>query len=349
MTEIKSASPSTSFAWNLRPTGTGQRVLVVDDQLANREMMVEWLRRLGWAADVANDGGQALELLQQAGADCPWRLVLMDLQMPEMDGYEATQRIRQNPQWNQLPILAVSALPLISERARCEEVGFDGYLNKPMEPKVWREILSHWLPNSSEPVQKAPKVSEPPLPSGSGLDTGSGLRRCSDNPRLYYSLLNDLASRIPRLEAGFQAALEQNEFSRLKFLAHALRGESSNLGLPGLSDKAAALEESSTEACKLHWPELRQELRQTQSLLLSLLKDQEILSQAPPGDLRQLLKDLRCQLQHCEGQALETFERLQASSPQLPLQLLGELVNQFEFESALLELDSLEQHLQNTK
>lgn len=110
--------------------GAGLSVLVVEDNLINQKILVAFLRKRGYQVDVACDGAEAVQLL----AEKRYSLVLMDLQMPVLDGFEATRLIRSLPQIADVPIVAVSAHALNGEPRRCLEAGMNGYLAKPVEP-----------------------------------------------------------------------------------------------------------------------------------------------------------------------------------------------------------------------
>lgn len=128
----------------LRATCAGARVLVVEDDPINQLMTRKMLEAAGLKADVADDGAVAVTLAEQGDYD----LVLMDLQMPKMDGFEATQRIRQLPKGSKLPIIALSANAFQEDRARCFDVGMNDFVAKPVVSDVLYDTLSNWLTRS---------------------------------------------------------------------------------------------------------------------------------------------------------------------------------------------------------
>jgi len=136
----------------LRSKHAGARILVAEDDWINQEVILELLREsLGLQADLAPDGAQALDLVQKNHYD----LILMDMQMPEMDGLEATQGIRQLPQGIRLPIIAMTANAFAEDRANCLAAGMDDFIAKPVDPDVLFAILLKWLERSAE----APRAS----------------------------------------------------------------------------------------------------------------------------------------------------------------------------------------------
>ena len=120
------------------------RILLVEDNVVNQRLMKEMLRRLGLEADIANNGNKALERIN--AAEEPYQLILMDLQMPVMDGYETTTRIRERYDGAALPIIAMTAYAIPSERQRCFDVGMNGHIAKPIDFMLFEKTLAQYLP-----------------------------------------------------------------------------------------------------------------------------------------------------------------------------------------------------------
>ena len=124
-----------------RPSGTAPRILVVEDNPVNRKVVTGILGKRGYGAVAVNDGQEALEALEKSAYD----LVLMDVQMPVMDGLEATRRIRQDPRWRSLPVVALTAHATRGDRERCLQAGMDDYLAKPLNADALVATLSRLL------------------------------------------------------------------------------------------------------------------------------------------------------------------------------------------------------------
>ena len=127
-----------------QPLGAGRRLLIVEDEPINREVTLGLVTEFGLEVDTAENGAEALGLARKQRYDA----ILMDMQMPVMDGLEATRQIRQLPQNAQVPIIAMTANAFAEDRARCLEAGMDDFLAKPVEPERMEAVLRHWLDRS---------------------------------------------------------------------------------------------------------------------------------------------------------------------------------------------------------
>jgi CheY-like chemotaxis protein/HPt (histidine-containing phosphotransfer) domain-containing protein len=134
------------------------RVLVAEDNVVNQKVVRKILEKRGYEVLVANNGLEALALLERESFD----VVLMDVQMPELDGIVATRRIRANPRWQKLPIIAMTAHAMNGDRERCLNAGMDSYLSKPVSAAHLTATIDQWIREKSEPVE----VEIPAPPSG---------------------------------------------------------------------------------------------------------------------------------------------------------------------------------------
>ena len=117
------------------------RILLVEDNRVNQRVAQMFLERLGYDVTTAEHGGRALEIMGAKGFD----LVFMDVQMPVMDGFEAVARIRARPEWNAIPVIAMTAHAMKGDRERCLEAGMDDYVTKPLKTERLKRVTEHWL------------------------------------------------------------------------------------------------------------------------------------------------------------------------------------------------------------
>jgi two-component system sensor histidine kinase/response regulator len=226
----------------------GLRVLLVEDNPINQQIAREFLHKAGLEVVCANNGRLALQRLELEHFDG----VLMDMHMPEMDGIEATRRIRQMPELSALPIIAMTANAMAADRERCLDAGMDDHLAKPIDLQQLYETLAHWLPGAYTaspapaiaPAPLAPPPATPPteLPPLVGIDTLLGLRQMGGDLSLYTTLLLLFLDSQKNSLDQLRLALADGQPKTAQRLAHTLRGLAGNIGAEALAAAAEALE-----------------------------------------------------------------------------------------------------------
>ena len=226
----------------------GVRVLLVEDNPVNRLLAVELLAMKGVVTDVAENGEEAVRKLQSLPPET-FGVVLMDLQMPVLDGYETTRIIRSDPKFNALPIIALSAHVMSSEKERCLQIGMNGYINKPFDPEyLWHTLLRAL--KKSESVEAVPSsqsvqesVQTPAEISINGVNLHEGIKRSGGDPVLYTKVVDEV---LKNFASGCDELLD---FAILKdstsghAQAHKLRGVFGALGARETHEALAAIEE----------------------------------------------------------------------------------------------------------
>jgi two-component system sensor histidine kinase/response regulator len=226
---------------------TGLRVLLVEDNDINQQIAIELMEGVGAKVDVANNGREAVDTLLGGPIPPPYDVVLMDLQMPVMDGHQATSKIRSDQRFTALPIYAMTAHATLEERNFCLANGMNGHIAKPLDPALLLDTLSRIPRRIPEVVTPdtgaAPEAAAPPdIPSVDGLDSADGLRRVGGNTKLYVNLLRQFASQQAGAIGEIRAALAANDTGTATRLVHTLKGVAGNLGARDVQDAAAAVE-----------------------------------------------------------------------------------------------------------
>ncbi|WP_348539332.1 response regulator [Roseateles agri] len=234
-----------------------RHILLAEDNEINQLVATEMLYEAGLSVDVANDGQEALDMAQQRRYD----LVLMDLQMPRMDGLQVTRFLRDMPELQDLPIIAMTANAMQSDRDRCAAAGMVDFVSKPIDPEALMRALLRWLPRerrSAAPDEAAtpPPAARPEAPPADGgvsllqavrgvegLDAAGGLRRALGREPLYRDLLRRFVDQQAPGLGPLNKALAVADHALVERIAHSLRGVAANLGADRIAQLAGVLEQ----------------------------------------------------------------------------------------------------------
>jgi CheY-like chemotaxis protein len=344
----------------------GARILLVEDNEINQQVAREILEGAGVRIIIANNGQEALQVLGAgpAGFDA----VLMDIQMPVMDGYQASAEIRKDERFKDLPVIAMTANAMAGDRERALAVGMNDHVAKPIDVKDLFQVLGRWIRvpgGRSETPDDAEDRGEPGrektlAPADlTGIDTRAGLVRVGRNAALYRRVLiqfRDTQTDAPR---QIEAALARGEREGAERAAHTLKGVAGTLGAEGVQEAARVLEAaigSGRQAVHGELDALRAELA---PVLAGLSRLDPAEGPAPgTGSLDgervgALLRRLRALLEQDDADAAEPLQALQGllagSALERNLRPVAEAVEDYDFEAALEALHGLQRRLDTLK
>ncbi|RLJ22388.1 histidine kinase [bacterium endosymbiont of Escarpia laminata] len=220
------------------------KVLLVEDNSINQQVARELLESFGLLVVIAEDGAVAVQQVQETDFD----LVFMDVQMPVMDGYEATSAIRAKPEFEKLPIIAMTAHAMVGDRERCLAAGMDDYLSKPINPEALFAMLKRWLDGE---IQQQQEMFSDGADEGitlpeqlPGIELAWGLQRVGGNRVLYIKLLGDFQRKYQGCCRVLTGYLEAGDTVSSRRYAHTLQGVAGNIGAKELQGAARKLEEA---------------------------------------------------------------------------------------------------------
>ncbi len=300
----------------------GARLLLTEDNPINQQIAVELLVGAGASVRVAGNGRLAWEILASGPQPPPFDAVLMDLQMPEMDGYQTTAKLRADARFRTLPIIAMTAHATMEERQRCLAAGMNDHVSKPIDPVTLFETVARFYEPAAEAAASVAVPSGPrpagDLPGVAGLDATEGLLRVGGNRKLYEKLLRQFTAEQASTPAQLAAELAAGDFAGAERSAHTVKGVAGNLGAKGVQAAAGALEKALREKASAGVIEpLRATFDETLMSLLGRLRPAlgdepaPAISAAPaldPAEAAPVVARLRAHLADCDAAATDDLE-----------------------------------------
>ncbi len=351
--------------WNLAPQEisdcpalpnlNGHRILLVEDNPINQQVAEEIISESGMIVTITENGSEALQTLATEVFD----LILMDLQMPVMDGFEATRAIRNQERFKLLPIIAMTAHAMSGDRERCLKAGMNDHISKPIDPDELLMVLAKWLgvssgndTNTERRTMLKPATDEDvSLESWYGIDAELGIKRVMGNRNLFKNLVEEFITTFNNVELEMSQLLEAGNFDKARDLAHAIKGSAGNIGANDLYQTAARLEnalqaqdllsiQAELEAFINNW-----QLVIKNRKLAPIPRTNHVVAEtkhhAVPGDQHELQELLDQLEEHVRESSFETgdlFMQVQALSGSWMISEMGELgqaINNFDFDLAL--------------
>lgn len=316
----------------------GCKILVAEDNLTNQEVARAILKGAGIRVTVVGNGEDAVAKIVRE----PFDAVLMDVQMPRINGFQATQQIRQIPGCEKLPIIAMTAHALKGDEEKCLEAGMDGYVSKPINQDrlfytIWRHLLNRkrvdTIDSRPPPPEKIGKDStlvgspddapaESPTPASTdsfqvpGIDVGAVLQATGLNWKTFQDILYGFYRDNRNTVATIEEALATKDRNTLQHLAHSLKGSAGNIGAGELREAADELE----RACGLHLPaadfaQLCRELQQELARILAVIEpihpvSDERLAEGPvpaaTDDILRLLTNLALAIDRADPEEIQS-------------------------------------------
>ncbi|MCU7921590.1 MAG: response regulator [Candidatus Thiodiazotropha sp. (ex Dulcina madagascariensis)] len=326
----------------------GARVMLVEDNPLNREVAWELLRNIGIRVQVAKNGAEALRLLESETFDA----ILMDIQMPVMDGYTATQIIRSQEGLDRLPIIAMTASAMSSDREKSRSMGMNAHIAKPIKVGELYTILLEYIPDTRGETQGRQEITGDAV-AYQLIDRQAGLAVCNGNEALYQKILMHFFSTERDFPQRFEAALESGDKTSATRHAHSLKSSAGSIGAADLQLAALELE----KACRESAPneqllEIMQPVVRRLTPVLEQLKPTDTespantISDMPDKQiLLPLLERLTLLLKHDDTAVVDVMDALNKHLQESPLQDawigLKMAVEDYDFQLALKELKDL--------
>ncbi|MBF0287768.1 MAG: response regulator [SAR324 cluster bacterium] len=352
----------------------GARILLVEDNEINQQVAKELLEGAGFFVDIANHGKEGVEMV-----NLDYDVVLMDIQMPVMDGYEATLQIRKQEEFKDLPILAMTANAMVTDREKVLAAGMNAHITKPIDPQQLFSTLAQWIQPGERKLPDTYTVKDSSLGKGSdlqsqkdllpdnvpGIDIATGLIRIGGNPKSYKDILKMFVRNQVNVIQEIQHSLQNQEIEQALRQAHTLKGVAGNIGAAELHQASQKLEAGIKEKGNGISDELLSSTQSHLELVLASIQELQTapdqntgLNQedAPAGALdlskiTPLMNELKELLEDNDTDAVDVLETLQellqGSEFSDALEKLEDCINSFQFTKALEQLKDIEISLNN--
>ncbi|MBF0447438.1 MAG: PAS domain S-box protein [Magnetococcales bacterium] len=319
----------------------GARILLVEDNSVNQQVEREILDNAGFRVEVVNNGQRALEALNRGDFDA----VLMDLQMPVMDGLTATRKIRKNPRWAFLPIIAMTAAVMADEIAECLTAGMNDHVAKPITPLALMTVLARWIrlghhSDESNTFSQTDADQTLQLPDAlPGLAIREALATISGNRTLLVRVMGHFRETFTLAAEEMRSLLETGALDKARELAHQIRGSAGNISAKGLYSAATVLEqEIQAKGGRVNLEPFNAELAQVLDSISRLPITEPSALPNPECS--------KCRCQESQDQFAE-LNWLMNDNAYIPDELIDDLKEKIKCSDLHRHLDALKRHLDN--
>ncbi|MEO5341662.1 MAG: response regulator [Magnetococcus sp. MYC-9] len=336
---------------------SGARVLLVEDNAINQLVAQEVLEHAGVVVTTVGDGLAATRMVMEA----PFDLVLMDIQMPVMDGFTASRQIRRQPRCKELPIIAMTAHAMEGDRQRCLEAGMNDHIAKPIDRKHLYATLMIWIKpglrsreTTIPPSQKGEGAGEPPVPAQlPGIDVADGLDRLGNNHRLYRLILLEFKRDFDKTADTVRTALQgkrQDDLLSARDRVHAVKGIAGNMAASRLFHASRELEQAIQTHQREEWPALLdhfatalQEVVDGIATLLTLEEQKPAEEACQPAE--EMAARLMALAEAIQGNETCSAKNCQSLRPLLRGEALEKMLNQVELSCENYDFPEAQRHL----
>ena len=324
----------------------GAHVLVVEDNEINQELTTELLSSQGMSSEIAANGKEAVEKVRAGNYD----LVLMDCQMPVMDGYEATRKIREDDRFAALPIIALTANAMAGDRQLTLESGMNDHIAKPVDIAEMLITMARWVEIDGDRTIGATTESTEAIESVDieipGIDTTAGLARVLGNVPLYRRLLARYREQLTDFDESFRSSIDSGDAKEARRVVHTLNGVSGALGAQAIHQAAMTVETAVAAGSYDHeqLAPLTQEISQVLPGLATYLAEQtdEDVEETSGEALDDVIRQLTDYLESFSADAVEYFEQhkglLKRSLSDMVFTRLQQAIQAYDFDTAIESL-----------
>lgn len=250
-------------------------VLLVEDNKLNQEVAREILNQFGFDIDIAENGKEAVSMISERNYD----MVLMDMQMPVMDGIEATVKIRENEEFKDMPIIAMTANAMEKDKERCKIAGMNDHISKPIDPKNLFAVMRKWMKESKQDKKiegaffnhEYCDCTDSLQIDIDGLDVNDGCNRVMGKQDVYMRILKNFVSEHEESITEIETAIGQGNYESAKHKIHTLKGVSGNIGAYKLQQASSKLESTIDEASPVD--DLQLQFEKTESIFKNLIEE----------------------------------------------------------------------------